>query len=294
MLTVGGAVHLSASDLVGHLNCRYLTSLDLAVANGTLAKPFIWDPVLEVLAERGALHEQDYVDHLKASGLLVTAVDGVGVDSSVVTQTLEAMKGGEQVIVQGALQAGHWSGRVDILRRVEKPSDLGSWSYEVVDTKLARETKGSTVLQVCLYSELLAAAQKRVATGNVHRSRQALNADTIREMHLAFQRGGRAAINKVMKTQPAAFLKLLVLLVPREMKVAHSGGVKAMTDEQIEAAIEAIQGMLEARAAGEGAKVIDAVPEPVALPAPSPKPRRKRGAEAKASPLLPDEQGESE
>jgi hypothetical protein len=44
-------------------------------------------------------------------------------------------------------------------------------------------------------------------------------------MHLAFRRGGRAAINKVMKQQPAVFLKLLVLLVPREMKVGHSGGV---------------------------------------------------------------------
>jgi hypothetical protein len=52
-------------------------------------------------------------------------------------------------------------------------------------------------------------------SGNVHRSRHALNADTIREMHLTFQRGGRAAINKVMKQQPAVFLKLLVLLVPR-------------------------------------------------------------------------------
>ena len=51
------------------------------------------------------------------------------------------------------------------------------------------------------------------ASGNVHRSRHALNADTIREMHAAFRRGGREAINKVMKTQPAAFLKLLVLLV---------------------------------------------------------------------------------
>jgi hypothetical protein len=89
-------------------------------------------------------------------------------------------------------------------------------------------------------------------------------------------------------------MKICALLVPREMRVEHTGGVKAMTDEQIEAAIEAIQGMLAARAAGEGAKVIDAVPEPVALPAPSRKPRRKRGAEAKASPLLPDEQGESE
>ena len=72
------------------------------------------------------------------------------------------MKAGAQIIVQGALQAAHWSGRADILRRVEKPSHLGSWSYEVVDTKLARETKGSTVLQICLYSELVAATQKRV------------------------------------------------------------------------------------------------------------------------------------
>ncbi len=112
-------------------------------------------------------------------------------------------------------------------------------------------------------------------------------------MHLAFRRGGRAAINKVMKTQPAAFLKLLVLLVPREMKVEHSGGVKAMTDEQLEAGIEAIQAMLEQRG-GDQAKVIDAVSEPAALPAPPRKAKRKRGAEAKASPLLPDEQGESE
>jgi hypothetical protein len=101
--------------------------------------------------------------------------------------------------------------------------------------------------------------------GNAQRSRHALNADTIREMHAAFRRGGRAAIDKVMKQQPAVFLKLLVLLVPREMRVEHSGGVKAMTDEQIEAAIEAIQGMLAQRAAGEAAKVIEGTAEPAAL-----------------------------
>src|SRR5262245_22433134 len=84
----------------------------------------------------------------------------------------------------------------------------------------------------------------------IHRSRHALNSDTIREMHAAFRRGGRAAIDKVMKQQPAVFVKLLVLLVPREMRFEHSGGVKAMSDEQIEAAIEAIQGMLAQRAAG--------------------------------------------
>ena len=114
------------------------------------------------------------------------------------------------------------------------------------------------------------------ATGNVHRSRHALNADTIREMHAAFRQGGREAIDKVMRTQPAAFLKLLVLLVPREMKVEHSGGVKAMTDEQLEAGIEAIQRMLEARAPGDRAKMIEGTAETVALPAPVPDDKPKR------------------
>jgi hypothetical protein len=129
--------------------------------------------------------------------------------------------------------------------------------------------------------------------GNAQRSRHALNADTIRAMHKAFREGGEQVIRKVMKNQPAVFLKLLVLLVPREFQVEHKGGVKAMTDEQLEAAFELLQGMVDQRL-GEKAKVIEVMPEPAALPAPSRKPRRKRGAEAKASPLLPDEPGESE
>src|SRR5215472_5384680 len=83
----------------------------------------------------------------------------------------------------------------------------------------------------------------------------ALNADTIREMHAAFRQGGREAIDKVMRTQPAVFLKLLVLLVPRQMTLDHSGGVKEMTDEQLERGIELIKEMLAQREAGANAKV---------------------------------------
>jgi hypothetical protein len=105
--------------------------------------------------------------------------------------------------------------------------------------------------------------------GSPEAARKALNKDTILEMHRAFKLGGRKAIEKVMRNQPAVFLKLLVLLVPREMKLEHSGGViKAMTDEQIEEAIEAIQTMLAERA-GETAKVIEGTAEPAALPAPN-------------------------
>ena len=59
------------------------------------------------------------------------------------------------------------------------------------------------------------------------------------EMHIAFREGGAEAIRKVMKNQPAIFLKLLVLLVPRELQIEHRGGVKGMTEEQIVDAIEA-------------------------------------------------------
>jgi hypothetical protein len=110
--------------------------------------------------------------------------------------------------------------------------------------------------------------------GSPDRARKALNAETIAELHRAFRIGGRQAINKVMRTQPAVFLKLLVLLVPRQMTLDHSGGVKAMTDEQIERSIELIKEILAQREAGANAKVVEGVAEPAALPAPR-KPRRK-------------------
>ncbi|WP_245448688.1 TM0106 family RecB-like putative nuclease [Phyllobacterium sophorae] len=131
----------------------------MAVADGTLAKPHIWDPLLELLWERGARHEREYVEHLKAKGLSVTVIEGVGVDSEAVVKTRQAMVAGDEIIIQGAFRSDNWIGRTDILRRIDTPSDLGPWSYEVIDTKLATETKGATVLQLCLYADLLAAVQ---------------------------------------------------------------------------------------------------------------------------------------
>jgi hypothetical protein len=108
--------------------------------------------------------------------------------------------------------------------------------------------------------------------GSPEAARKALNKSTILEMHRAFNIGGRKAIEKVMKQQPAVFLKLLVLLVPREMKVEQSNAIKAMSDERIEAAIEYIEAALEAQA--QSAKVIEGEAEVVpSLPAPvAPKP----------------------
>lgn len=154
-----GGTRLSASDLVGYLNCRHLTQLEHAAARGQFAPPKFFDPALEALWERGKQHELAYVEHLRAQGLSIVTIDGVDVSEEAVAQTVAAMREGVDVIVQGALRGGSWAGRADILQRVAMPSQLGDWSYEAADTKLARETKGGTVLQLCLYSELIGEVQ---------------------------------------------------------------------------------------------------------------------------------------
>lgn len=156
---IDGTLSLSATDLVGHLHCKYLSEQDFAVATGNLEKPKTWDPLLQLLWERGAQHEQAFVDHLRSNGFEVTQVDGVGVTPDTVARTNEAMTQGSEIIVQGAFRRGQWVGRTDVLRRIDQPSDLGDWSYEIIDTKLARETKGGTILQLCLYADLVEAVQ---------------------------------------------------------------------------------------------------------------------------------------
>jgi hypothetical protein len=82
-----------------------------------------------------------------------------------------------------------------------------------------------------------------------------------------FREHGQKAVARVRRLQPAAYLKICALLVPKEMKVEHKGGVKAMSDEQLEAAFELLQGMVDQRL-GEKAKLVEGTPETVALPSP--------------------------
>jgi len=126
MRKIENSFELSASDLIGYLNCRHLAALDRAVAEGTAPKPKVWDPLLDILRERGAIHEQNYVEHLRQAGFEAVRIDGIEVSDAAVSETLAAMKQGVPVIVQAALADDAWIGRADILRRVEKPSAIGA------------------------------------------------------------------------------------------------------------------------------------------------------------------------
>jgi len=107
--------------------------------------------------------------------------------------------------------------------------------------------------------------------GSPEATRRAFNKRFLLDLAEDWQQHGREVFKRVRRESPAADLKVCALLVPREMKLEHSGGVKAMTDEQLERTLEAIESLMAQRAAGLGAnaKVIEGEAEVVpSLPAP--------------------------
>ncbi|ODS53139.1 MAG: hypothetical protein ABS36_14465 [Acidobacteria bacterium SCN 69-37] len=162
-----GRLTSSPTDLANFLACRHKTERDLLMARGRLPRPEWSDPLVDVLRARGLDHERAYVDALRAQGLhvvdLTTGPDDIRPDDDeAVAATMAAMRTGADVIVQAPLAHEGWFGYADVLRRVEGASALGAWHYEAQDTKLARETRGGTILQLCVYAHILGTLQGRV------------------------------------------------------------------------------------------------------------------------------------
>src|SRR5258707_12478537 len=80
--------------------------------------------------------------------------------------------------------------------------------------------------------------------GSPEATRRAFNKHFLLDLAEDWQQHGREVFKRVRRESPASYLKECAKLGPGEMKVEHSGGVKAMSDEQLDAAIEALQSML--------------------------------------------------
>jgi len=100
--------------------------------------------------------------------------------------------------------------------------------------------------------------------GRLRGSRNKLSEEVICALLRDFREHGQKAIAKVRRTQPAAYLKVLALLVPREHKVEHSNVIKSLSDEELEAMIEYLKTSLEAQA-GAPAKMIEGTIEPISV-----------------------------
>ncbi|MBF0185776.1 MAG: TM0106 family RecB-like putative nuclease [Magnetococcales bacterium] len=144
----------AASDLNGFLGCRHSTFLDLRDLVEPLPRAQD-DAQAKLVQDRGYEHEMEYLDSLKRSGLSVVEVPEDGKLTDRIAVTAEIMQSGPDVIYQATLKNGVWHGFADFLKRVDMPSQLGSFSYEAVDTKLTKHPKPKHVIQLCLYSELL-------------------------------------------------------------------------------------------------------------------------------------------
>ncbi|MFZ4440184.1 MAG: TM0106 family RecB-like putative nuclease [Syntrophales bacterium] len=161
MQKIKDTIYYSASDIVNFLECEHLTALDLINLETPL--PQAEDDEEAVLYQKkGIAHEGAYVDHLRNSVPCLVDVSGDRDDLDVaVATTKDAMRAGADIIYQAALWEGCFIGHADFLRRVATPSHLGNFSYEVIDTKLARSAKASYLIQLCFYSELVANIQGR-------------------------------------------------------------------------------------------------------------------------------------
>ncbi len=155
-------IRLSASDLMRFMACPHAARLDLAWLRGEDEDiaPVDASEDAVLLQQHGDRHEIAHLEHLEADGkdVIRIATEDVSFEESL-QATRDALMAGPDIIFQAALDGGMWGGYADFLERVPVPSGLGAFSYEVADTKLKRKPAPGHVLQLALYSDMLAAIQ---------------------------------------------------------------------------------------------------------------------------------------
>lgn len=161
---IQGRFVYGATDLNNFLECKRLTGLEELVALGKLVRPEVDDPQGELIKRKGDEHEQRYLQAMQEKfngGVVCFARSPATLDAyrTAEAETLRAMREGAPIIYQATFFDGDFVGHADFLRRIETPSDLGAYSYEVIDTKLALTTRPYYLIQLCNYSEHLARLQ---------------------------------------------------------------------------------------------------------------------------------------
>ncbi|MCL0102091.1 TM0106 family RecB-like putative nuclease, partial [Dehalococcoidia bacterium] len=150
----------SASDLTSFAGCTHSTWMDYqTLLDGGSIPHGEGESFAELLIQKGLEHESSYLENLKSTFDDVVEIPGDAPFEDQVDLTLSAINSGVNVIYQAVLQDAPWMGHPDFLVRCANPSDLGSYSYEIFDTKLAKEPRPEHIIQICVYSDLLSNAQ---------------------------------------------------------------------------------------------------------------------------------------
>ena len=155
----------SASDFIQFMKCRYASQqayqqVHMLQQQGLTAasQPVRMDGTTQLLQQRGLQHEYAYLQQLKQHYSSVIEIEHPDL-ATAAELTRKAMQDGAEIIYQATFLNGQRAGHADFLRRVARPSRLGNWSYEVIDTKLASQLRVDFLLQLAFYSDLLALEQ---------------------------------------------------------------------------------------------------------------------------------------
>jgi hypothetical protein len=87
--------------------------------------------------------------------------------------------------------------------------------------------------------------------GKPVRARNAINAKFLNALLKEFDESGAKAIKRCAEEEPAAFVRVLASLQPKELEITRP--LDDISDEQLDAAYLACRAILDAQSAGEGA-----------------------------------------
>jgi uncharacterized protein len=139
----------SPSDVNDFLECEHLSALELAVARGELARLRRDDRQADLVRRKGEEHEAAYLERLRTEGREIATPRNDA-------ETEAAIRARAEVVYQAAFERDGWRGIADFVER------LPDGSYEVADTKLARSSKPTHLLQLAFYSEQVGRIQGRL------------------------------------------------------------------------------------------------------------------------------------
>ena len=153
-----------------------------------------------------SVHERRFLEQWQSAGRRVVEIRSPHEEGDwgrAAEETRAAMHAGADVIYQGVFVEAPWRGIADFLVKCDTPSDLGAWSYEAWDTKLASRAKPAFVLQLAFYSEQLARLQG-TAPEQMHIVPGTGKTESFRVAHFgAYYRRVRQRLLRTLETQPA-------------------------------------------------------------------------------------------
>lgn len=160
MRQLNGQTFYSPSDLTEFHDSPFGSwcKLCYAATDGAYPEPDPEDAFLKMLQQAGIEHENWLVNELREQGRQVVDVTELHPGKDFLKQhetTVRLMQEGTEIIVQAALMDDEFAGFADFVVRVDKPSVLGDYSYEVWDTKLSKTAKVTHLLQLLAYARMI-------------------------------------------------------------------------------------------------------------------------------------------